>query len=115
MRKVNTEELYEQLMGKIDTSNLKEVEKVGRYCDLVEIAQQCRAKVKEEGPSIVIENGSQRFVKSHPSMNDITKINAQIIALEKTFIFKLKDEMEPAPTTSSTQIVEGKDERGGLI
>jgi len=111
MRKVDIEKLREQLMSKIDTGDLKEVEKVERYCDLVEIAQECRAKVKVEGPAVKIVNGKQEFVKSHPSMNDMTKINAQIIALEKSIIFKLKADV-PAPTASS---VEDKDKRGGLI
>lgn len=110
MRKVDIEALRKQLLYKIDTTDLKEVEKVERYCDLIEIVQDCRAKVKEEGPSIVIENGSQRFVKSHPSMNDIAKFNAQIIALERSIIFKLKADI---PTATST--VGGEDKRGGLI
>lgn len=112
MRKVEVEELRKQLLSKIDTNDLKEVEKVERYCDLIEIVQQCREKVKEEGASIIIENGKQRFIKSHPSMNDIAKFNAQIIALEKSIIFKLKSDI-PTPAPSST--VEGKDKRGGLI
>ena len=111
MSQVDINALRKQLMGKIDTGDLKEVEKVERYCDLVEIAQKCRAKVIEEGPSTKIINGSQEYVKSHPSMNDITKINAQLIALEKSFIFKLKADVIP----STTSTVEDKDKRGGLI
>ncbi|MDM5245751.1 P27 family phage terminase small subunit [Lysinibacillus sp. G4S2] len=112
MRKVDVEALREQLLSKIDTADLKEVEKVERYCDLIEIVQDCRAKVKDEGPSIKIINGKQEFTKSHPCMNDIAKFNAQIIALEKSMIFKLKADI-PVPSPSSS--VGGKNKRGGLI
>ena len=50
--------------------------------------------IEEEGVSIVIENGSQRFVKSHPSINDRLKLNAQLIALEKSIIFKPEEKEE---------------------
>lgn len=99
MENVDTNKLKQQLMNRIDIDDLKEVEKVERYCDLVEIIQECRATVKKEGPSIVIENGSQRFVKSHPSMNDISKFNAQLISLEKTFNFV--NDVVTTPSTSS--------------
>lgn len=88
-------------MSRIDVDDLKEVEKVERYCDLVEIIQRCRATVKKEGPSVIIENGSQRFIKSHPSMNDISKFNAQLISLEKTFNFV--NDVVTTPSTSSVE------------
>ena len=77
-----------QLLSRIDTNDLMEVKKVNRYCELLELDIKCQKAIEEEGVSIVIENGSQRFVKSHPSINDRLKLNAQLIALEKSIIFK---------------------------
>lgn len=81
------EKLHEQLMSKIDTDDLMEVKKVKRYITLLEMDQLCDEAIKRDGSTIVIENGKQRFVKSHPSMNDKTKINSQLIAIERTFNF----------------------------
>jgi hypothetical protein len=81
------EKLRDQLMSKIDTEDLMEVKKVQRYIKLLELDHLCDEAIKLDGATVVIENGSQRFVKSHPSMNDKTKINSQLIAIEKTFNF----------------------------
>ncbi|WP_454862218.1 P27 family phage terminase small subunit [Peribacillus frigoritolerans] len=81
------EKLHEQLMRKIDTDDLMEVKKVQRYITLLKMDHLCDEAIKRDGATIVIENGKQRFVKSHPSMNDKTKINSQLIAIEKTFNF----------------------------
>lgn len=92
------ERLHNQLMSKIDTEDLMEVKKVQRYIKLLELDQLCDEAIKNDGATIVIENGSQRFVKSHPSMNDKTKINSQLIAIEKTFNFI----SEGAPSSAKT-------------
>ena len=81
------EKLRDQLMSKVDTEDLMEVKKVQRYINLLEMDHLCNEAIKLDGATIIIENGSQRFVKSHPSMNDKTKINSQLIAIEKTFNF----------------------------
>lgn len=90
--------LHEQLMSKIDTDDLMEVKKVRRYIKLLEMDHLCDEAIERDGSTIVIENGKQRFVKSHPSMNDKTKINSQLIAIEKTFNFI----SEGSPSSAST-------------
>jgi hypothetical protein len=77
---------------------------------LHELDAACDEVIDRDGVSIVIENGKQKFIKSHPSMNEKMKINAQKIALEKSIKFKLKP--SPASTPST---VEGKSKRGSLI
>ncbi|PJN91414.1 hypothetical protein CVN76_05180, partial [Bacillus sp. mrc49] len=71
---------------------------------------ECDTVIDRDGISITIENGKQKFIKSHPSMNEKMKINAQKIALEKSIKFKLKATPAPASTP-----VEGKPKRGSLI
>ena len=85
---MSVEKIKAQLLSRINTDDLMEVKKVNRYCELLELDIKCQEAIQEEGVSIVIENGSQRFVKSHPSINDRLKLNAQLIALEKSIIFK---------------------------
>lgn len=111
MEKGNFEELRKQLLSRIDTDDLLEVKKVNDLIRLHELDAACDEVIDRDGVSITVENGKQKFTKSHPSMNEKMKINAQKIALEKSIKFKLKT--IPAPTTPST--VEGKPKRGSLI
>lgn len=102
---MDLEKLKQQLMSRIDTDDLLEVKKVERYIELLKLDTQCDEALERDGSTIVIENGTQRFIKSHPAMTDKTKINTQLIALEKSFNFV--DEGLAPPATSS---VEGKEE-----
>lgn len=83
----NLGQLKKQLLSRIDTEDLLEVNKVERMIKLLDDMQKCDAEIKKEGISIIVENGSQRYIKSHPSLNDKVKINAQLISLEKTINF----------------------------
>ncbi|MEK5524133.1 terminase [Heyndrickxia sp. FSL W8-0423] len=110
MKKVNFDELKKQLLARIDTEDLLEVKKVNDLIRLHELDAECDKVIDRDGVSITIENGSQKFIKSHPSMNEKMKINAQKIALEKSIKFKLN--ATPAP---ASETVEGKPKRGSLI
>ena len=108
MPEVNLNELRGQLMARIDDTDLLEVKKIENLIKLYELDAECNAAIKKDGAKIIVKNGSQEFIKSHPNMNDKMKINAQIIALEKSIKFI------PA-TPSAAPSVEGKQKRGGLI
>ena len=110
MSKVDLKELREQLMARIDESDLLEVKKIENLIKLYELDAACDAAIEEDGAKIVIKNGPQEFIKSHPNMNDKMKINAQIIALERSIKFIPEDTPSAAPSS-----VEGKSRRGGLI
>ncbi|MEY9973158.1 hypothetical protein ABH966_003542 [Lysinibacillus sp. RC46] len=110
MKKPSFTELKKQLLSRIDTTDLLEVKKVHDLVRLHELDAECDKVIKRDGVSIIIKNGPQEFIKSHPSMNEKMKINAQKIALEKSIKFKLKT--TPAPSTTT---VEDKQKRGSLI
>lgn len=110
MERIDFEKLKNQLLSRIDTDDLLEVKKVNDLIRLHELDAECDTVIDRDGISITIENGKQKFIKSHPSMNEKMKINAQKIALEKSIKFKLK--ATPAPASAS---VEGKPKRGSLI
>lgn len=74
-------------MSKIDTTNPVEVEKVGRYLKNIEMYRRMERTVKKEGVSVTVENASQRFIKSHPLLNEMNKVNSAIINIERTFNF----------------------------
>ena len=108
MPEVDLNELRGQLMARIDDTDLLEVKKIENLIKLYELDAKCDTAIAEDGAKIIIKNGSQEFIKSHPSMNDKMKINAQIIALEKSIKF-----IPAAPSAAPS--VEGKQKRGGLI
>lgn len=99
MSKVDLKALEAQLMVRIDDTDLLEVKKIENLIGLYELNEKCDEAISKEGATITIENASQRFVKSHPSVNDKMKINAQIIALEKSIKFKMKAAPAPSATT----------------
>ena len=105
---MNLDELKYQLLSRIDTDDLLEVKKVNDLIRLHELDAACDEVIDRDGVSITVENGKQKFTKSHPSMNEKMKINAQKIALEKSIKFKLKT----APAATS---VEGNPKRGSLL
>lgn len=113
MEKIDLDKLKKQLLSRVDTDDLLEIKKINNLIRLYELDAKCDAIIDKEGVRIVIKNGTQKFIKSHPSMNEKMKINAQIIALEKSIKFKLKVNKEEPPSAASP--VEVEDERGGLI
>ncbi|MGC4375918.1 P27 family phage terminase small subunit [Fictibacillus sp. Mic-4] len=89
---VKITELQKQLMDRIDTSDLVQVEKVERYIDLVKSFRRINKIINKEGESITTENGSQRFTKAHPLISERNKINASLLSIEKSFGFEIEKE-----------------------
>jgi len=100
MKKINinvsTDKIKDFLFSRIDTSNPVEVEKVGRYIKYVEMFRQAERKVKEEGVSVTTENGSQKFIKSHPLLNEMNRINGSLLSIENSFNFLEEEETHSA-------------------
>ena len=103
---VSIQKLKEQLMSRIDESDLAEVEKVERYIELVKAFRKVNQQIAKEGETVKVINGSQEFTKAHPLITERNKINAQIINLEKSINFK------DAPSSTS---VEDNVKRSSLI
>lgn len=73
----------EYYMDRIDVNNFSVVENVHRYLDLIQMFRGMQKVLKKEGPTVVVENGKQKFTKAHPLINDMKNINAQLINLKK--------------------------------
>lgn len=84
---VGLNNIKDYLMSRIDTKNPVEVEKVGRYLKHIEMYRRMERTVKKEGVSTIVENGSQSFVKAHPLLNEMNRVNSSIMNIEKTFNF----------------------------
>lgn len=87
----STGKLKKELLSKIDTSNEKELEKVNRYINLVKIFYELDESIKKEGAVVTTENGSQKFTKTHPAIQEKGRINTSLLSIERSFIFKDED------------------------
>lgn len=94
---VGIDKIKEYLMSRIDTTNPVEVEKVGRYLKHIEMYRRMERTVKKEGVSVTTRNGSQRFVKSHPLLSEMNKVNSAIINIERSFNFIDNDDKTDDP------------------
>lgn len=86
--KVDTSEIRKELMERIDKSSSFEVEKVDRYCEFVDTLRLLQVEIEENGVVSITKNGSQEFMKAHPALNEINKINSQLLNIEKSFGFE---------------------------
>lgn len=83
--------LEKELLSKIDTSSEKELEKVNRYINLINIFYELDQSIKEDGAVVTTENGSQKFTKTHPAIQEKGRINTSLLSIERSFIFKGED------------------------
>src|SRR5690625_3670932 len=101
---VDLEKLREQLMGKIDTTKLIEVEKVNRYIEHIESYRRMEKTIKEEGESVTTVNASQEFIKAHPLLNEKNKVNSSIMNIERTFNF-ISEKKDDKPKSSARDLI----------
>lgn len=101
---VGLEKIKDYLFSRIDTTNPVEVEKVGRYLKHIEIYRRMERTVKKEGVSISVVNASQTFLKSHPLLNEMNKVNSSIMNIEKTFNY-IGDKNDDKPKYSANDLM----------
>lgn len=89
---ITPEKLKKYLMSRIDKSDIVQVEKVERYVNMKQMLDRLMKKVEEDGDTVVTENGSQSFTKAHPLIADINKLNAQMLNIEKSFVYQTVEE-----------------------
>jgi len=101
---VGIDKIKDYLMSRIDTSNPVEVEKVGRYLKHIEMYRRMERTVKKEGVSVMTTNASQTFVKSHPLLNEMNKVNSSIMNIERTFNF-IDDKNDGKPKFTASDLI----------
>jgi hypothetical protein len=87
------EKLEEELLSKIDTGSQKELEKVNRYMNLIRLFYDLDESIQQDGAMVLTENGSQRFLKPNPAIQEKNRINTQLLSIERSFIFVNQDDM----------------------
>lgn len=98
--RIDVEVIKKYLLDRIDTTNQIELDKIDRFVELTLLVRQLHDNVKAEGATIVVENGSQRYVKQHPAISEINKINSTLLSIEKSFNFmEVSDEFRESDFT----------------
>lgn len=84
-----------ELLEKIDKDDEIQVEKIERYMNLLAMYYSLDEMLSEQGPMLSVKNGPQHFMKINPIIAEKAKINSQLLAIEKTFIFKVEVKEKP--------------------
>lgn len=85
--------LRKELLSKVDENSQKELEKVKRYLSLVKLFYDLDKSISKEGTMVTMENGPQKFLRPNPAIQEKNRINAQLISLERSFIFVDEEDM----------------------
>lgn len=80
--------LKADLLERIDTDNLMEVEKVERYCELIRLYRRIEKEIKNDELKKTTINGAQEFEKTNGLIAELKSLNAQINATGKTINYK---------------------------
>lgn len=92
--KFSLKKLKKELLSKIDNTDQLQLEKVQRYLNLVEVFYKLDKYIQEQGLVVLTVNGSQEFLKTNPALQEKNKVNSQILAIEKTFDFKVDNKIQ---------------------
>ncbi|EQB35037.1 hypothetical protein M948_18205 [Virgibacillus sp. CM-4] len=89
IRTVKISDLEQQLMLRIDTNDLVEVDKVKRYVAIVKQVRRLQTEINKNGVLTKTVNGSQEFMKANPAIKDLNSLTKTLISLEKSIKFEL--------------------------
>lgn len=79
--------IKDDLMNRINKEDTVQVEKVERYINLIGLMRTLQKQVEADGATVVTVNGPQEFTKAHPALGEISKLNSQLLSIEKAFVF----------------------------
>lgn len=91
----NAAKIKKYLLTQVDENNPVELEKVERYTNLIKIFYALDKEIKAHGTLVETVNASQKFLKPNPAVAEKNKINASLLAIEKSFGFEKKESDEP--------------------
>ncbi|WP_035191003.1 P27 family phage terminase small subunit [Ligilactobacillus equi] len=81
--KKQTDEVRSYLLEQIDEDDPVAVEKVERYCSLMNVYYSLYKSVNSKNVLTKVINGSQQYVKANPAITELAKVNTQMINLSK--------------------------------
>lgn len=97
--------LRQELLKQFENDPLKKAY-IERYISFLKLDAKCDTDIRKEGTMIWIENGSQRFAKTNPSVNTKLEIAKKLERLEH--LIGIGPEPEPPPPTNNKNNKNGK-------
>ncbi|MFC4387511.1 P27 family phage terminase small subunit [Gracilibacillus marinus] len=88
-RVVKVNDLEKQLLLRIDTNDLVEVDKIKRYVAIVKQIRKLQTEINKHGVLTKTVNGSQEFMKANPAIKDLNSLTKTLISLEKSIKFEM--------------------------
>ena len=70
---------FVSMLARVDDTDFLVIEKIERYIALVKKYRQLITAINKEGLTINVNNSSQHYIKTHPSMSDVIKINKKTV------------------------------------
>lgn len=86
---VKITDLEKQLLNRIDSHDLIEVDKVKRYIAIVKQIRRLQAAINKDGVMTTTVNASQEFIKTNPAINELNKLTKTLISLENSIKFSM--------------------------
>lgn len=83
--------------------------KISRYLNLRKIYNKLDNTIKADGVVIVVENGSQKYVKLNPAIAEKQKLNVQLLDLERTIYSSINIVSKSHPKSPPNE------SKGGLV
>lgn len=77
-----------------DPDDLVAVEVVDRYIELIRTYRQMQRIIKKDGIRVITINGHQEFIKAHPLITEMRKIDSQLINLKRDIDKHIEDYAE---------------------
>ena len=102
----NIKELENQLLSKIGYFSPRkkdaiQYEKVNRYLYLVRLLYELKSRLEEDGLVVTVHNGQQRFQKANSLIKEINTTSNQLLAIERSFDFEVKNSPVEKSTSGS--------------
>lgn len=94
MKVSDINKLRQELLRQFENDALKRAY-VERYISFLKIDAKCDTDIRKEGTMIWIENGSQRFAKTNPSVNTKLEIAKKLERLEHLIGIGLEPDTPP--------------------
>lgn len=105
MKVSDINKLRQELLKQYENDALKKAY-IERYISFLKIDAKCDTDIRKEGTMIWIENGSQRFAKTNPSVNTKLEIAKKLERLEH--LIGIATEPDPPPPEKNTKKKQGK-------
>lgn len=110
MTRENTELIRKQMMAKIDITDSFEVEKVNRYCELLNMSEELQEYIDRRGQIIELLTSNGPKISPNPAVNQKLKVSKELVSVERSINFLEKKERKMVAMMPLLHVEETKQE-----